>query len=672
MHALDWGIVGALLAVLFAAALYTRRFARSVSGFLAAERCGGRYLIATASAMAGTGVISLVYWFELHYEVGFAGVWWSSLTEPALIVIALSGWIVYRFRQTRAMTLAQFFEMRYSRNFRVFAGLVACGAGIINFGIFPAVGARFFIALCGLPAQVSVGGLEISTFALLMAGLLSTALVFTFLGGQIAVMLTDFLQGAFANLVFVVVIVFLLVMFRWEHIAEVLAAAPADRSLTHPFHIDASNEFDLWYFVIAVFVVFYTFNGWQGTQGYQCCAKDPHEAKMAGILYGWRFRVLLIITVVAPIAIHTLLQHPEFGEQAATVRQALESIEAPTPQQKATLQNQLRTPYALAAVLPMGLMGLLCAAMLAAFISTHDTYLHSWGSIFVQDVVLPFRKRPFTTRQHLWLLRLSILGVAIFVFLFSLLIKPTQFIAMFLAITGAVFVGGAGAVIIGGLYWKRGTAAGAWAAMLTGMTLSALGIAAKQTDTAVFVANVEDGASWFWSAGLYLKEGLTGQELTFWAIVLAVAAYVCVSLLTRDPHLDMDRLLRRGRYAVAGDESLAPRRPRNWAERLGIDREFTGGDKVVAAVSVGWPVVWTILFVVVTVWNLLAEWPDAWWLGFWRIWTWVFLGGALTITTWFTIGGFKDVRYLFRELRRRRADPRDDGRVTETLPGEVS
>ena len=46
------------------------------------------------------------------------------------------------------------------------------------------------------------------------------------------------------------------------------------------------------------------------------------------------------------------------------------------------------------------------AVMLAAFISTHDTYLHSWGSIFIQDVVLPFRKKPFAPRQQMWLLRL--------------------------------------------------------------------------------------------------------------------------------------------------------------------------------------------------------------------------------------------------------------------------
>ena len=56
--------------------------------------------------MAGLGVISLVYWFEMYYEAGFTAYWWGAMTEPALIVLALSGWVVYRFRQTRAMTLA--------------------------------------------------------------------------------------------------------------------------------------------------------------------------------------------------------------------------------------------------------------------------------------------------------------------------------------------------------------------------------------------------------------------------------------------------------------------------------------------------------------------------------------------------------------------------------------
>src|SRR5436190_20774351 len=103
LHLIDWLIVFGMIGLLLCAALYPSRHTTSVSAFLAANRCGRRYLIALALAMAGTGVTTLVYWFQIYYETGFPAYWWSSLTEPALIVIALSGWVVYRYRQTRAM-----------------------------------------------------------------------------------------------------------------------------------------------------------------------------------------------------------------------------------------------------------------------------------------------------------------------------------------------------------------------------------------------------------------------------------------------------------------------------------------------------------------------------------------------------------------------------------------
>ncbi len=90
MHAIDWLIVAGLLIVLLIGALSTRRHTRSVSAFLAANRCGGRYLISMANAMAGLGVISLVYWFEIYYEAGYTAYWWGAMTEPALIILALS------------------------------------------------------------------------------------------------------------------------------------------------------------------------------------------------------------------------------------------------------------------------------------------------------------------------------------------------------------------------------------------------------------------------------------------------------------------------------------------------------------------------------------------------------------------------------------------------------
>ena len=121
---LDWLIVAGLMATLTFAAITTKRYGNSVSGFLAANRCAGRYLISVAFNMAQLGVITLVWYFQQNYDVGFTSIWWSLMEGPALILMALSGWVIYRFRQTRAMTLAQFFERRYSKNFRVFAGLL--------------------------------------------------------------------------------------------------------------------------------------------------------------------------------------------------------------------------------------------------------------------------------------------------------------------------------------------------------------------------------------------------------------------------------------------------------------------------------------------------------------------------------------------------------------------
>jgi Na+/proline symporter len=436
---IDWWIVAGLVAVLTVAALRTRRHAQNVSGFLAANRCAGRYLISVAFNMAQLGVITLVWYFQQNYDVGWTSIWWQLMEGPAMIVIALTGWVIYRFRRTRALTLAQFFEMRYSKHFRVFAGVVAFLSGIINYGIFPGVAARYFIALCGLPEQLDLGIATVPTFASLMIALMGTALVFVFAGGQIAIMVTDFLQGVFSNVVFLAVIAFLLFTIPWGQFEDVLLGRvwqgewvtadtgltesgtqpPEGKSLIHPFKLGEEANFNVWYWLISVVVLFYGMRAWQGDQGYNAAARNPHEARMANILNGWRFRVLMLITIVLPLAIRVMLHHPDYVGTAEATQQALDGSVGwlgsdLAAEQGSALRSELRIPHGTAAVLPAGLLGLMGAAMLGAFISTNDTYLHSWAAIFVQDVVLPFRKRPLSTKAHLRLLRSAVFGVAVF------------------------------------------------------------------------------------------------------------------------------------------------------------------------------------------------------------------------------------------------------------------
>ena len=147
MHWIDWTIVGALWVVLVVTLVVCQRYVKSTADFLAANRCAGRYLLAITSGIAGIGAISVVANFEQNYVAGFAPIWWSFLSGPLGVIISITGWVYYRFRETRCLTMAQFFEVRYSRNFRVFCGMLGWFSGVLNYGIFPAVSVRFSITL---------------------------------------------------------------------------------------------------------------------------------------------------------------------------------------------------------------------------------------------------------------------------------------------------------------------------------------------------------------------------------------------------------------------------------------------------------------------------------------------------------------------------------------------
>lgn len=480
MHWIDWSIIIGLVLFVTWMAMRTKRYTKSVADFLAANRCAGRYLLGTAEGTAALGAISVIAQFEAFYAAGFAPGYWQAMAVPILLFVQLSGWVIYRYRATRAMTMSQFFEMRYSKRFRVFTGMIAWLAGVINFGIFPGVGARFFINYCGIPeiAVWQIGPFTVSvTLAVTMLALLGIALFFTFMGGQIAVLVTDFWQGFFTTIVATIIVFYLLWKFPWTIISEgaKLASVPG-KSLIDPFDIGQARDFNIWFFVITWFFVLYHYMAWQGQQGYNCSATTPHEAKMSKVVGALRSKMITMGFMLVPLCALVFMNHPDFVDGANEVRRHL----VETFPNNIRLQGQLRVPVVMAQIFPVGLLGAFAAAMLGFFISTHDTYLHSWGSIFIQDVLIPLRKKPLETKQHLKWLRISIIGVAIFIFLFSLLFPVQDYIYMFFAITGAFYLGGAGACIIGGLYWKRGTTAGAWTAMILGAILSLSSIIIQQ------------------------------------------------------------------------------------------------------------------------------------------------------------------------------------------------
>jgi SSS family solute:Na+ symporter len=634
--ALDWAILVSVYLAMAAGVFLLRPFMRSVADFLAAGRTAGRYMLSVAQGIAMLGAISIVGFLEQNFVAGFGLTWWGLSTAVVVLIVTVTGFVIYRFRETRCLTLAEFFERRYSRRFRIFMGMLAFVSGIVNFGIFPAVGARFFIHYIGLPASLHVAGIAVGTFPLVMVTLLATALLFVFQGGQVAVIVTDFVQGLFVNLVFLAITLYLLSIVSWDQILAALGTAPADASLVNPFRTSQVEDFNFWYFLIGTVGAVYVVMSWQGAQGYNASAKSAHEAKMGAVLSNWRAIPQTLFLLVVPVIAYTVLHHPDFAPQAARVGAMLGAAESET------IANQLRVPSVLTTLLPAGLLGAFGAVMLTAFLSTHDTYLHSWGSIFIQDVVMPFRKRPFGPEAHMRALRLSIAGVAVFIFLFSLLFQQSQYIFLFFAITGAIFAGGSGAVLIGGLYWRRGTAAAAWAAMLTGSTIAVSGILLHQ---------------------LFEDFPVNGQ--VFWGLAMAASSlvYVAVSLLGRGESFDLDGLLHRGSHAVPGEHPVEGRSPRRGLRALALGPEATRGDRAIYAVTYAWIGLWTLVFFAGTAWNLATDVSDAAWGRFWRIYIYAQAAAAAAVILWFTAGGIRDIRRMLADLGTARRDDSDDGWV---------
>jgi len=683
---LDWLIVFSVLGGMIYSVTRVKGLVKSVSDFLSAGRTAGRYVLSVSGGMAAIGAISIVNSLELGYVAGFAFSWWGFTSAFFLLLITVSGWVIYRFRSTRCLTLSQFFEKRYSRKFRIFTGMVAFIAGIINFGIFPAVGARFFIYFCGLPDAV----LGIPTFPLLMVLLLSISLFFVFTGGQVAVMIADFFQGIFVNVTIITIVLFLFFSLSWEQITYALEQTPINlakeeiielngqdkfktlsqeeknneieainnkyenSSRINPFKTSEVEDFNFIFFIIGLFGFMYAAMSWQGTQGYNSSAKSAHEAKMGSVLGIFRNLPIGLFFVFVPVAIYVYMNHPDFSEISATVQLSMNTLE------NETLQGQLRGPMLLSTILPTGLLGIFAAMMLAAFISTHDTYLHSWGSIFVQDVIMPFRKEPFDKDTHLKALRYSIFGVAVFIFLFSLLFQQNQKIALFFAITAAIFAGGSGAVIIGGLYWKRGTTAAAWTAMIIGAFIAVGGVIIKQIpDTWLYS---EETLSTIKSIIVNLKS-INGQ--VYWAIGMGSSSvsYILVSLLGKKNNFNLDKLLLRGKYANKEELNIINKNSGIGWKALGMGKEFTKNDKLIYILNYAWALGWILVFIIGTVYNLSNDVSNQTWMTFWKYYLLINIIMSVFCIIWFTWGGFKDLGIMMRKLENTERDHSDDGWV---------
>jgi SSS family solute:Na+ symporter len=647
MTGMDWAVVIAVLGLFVTMAALANRLTKSVSDYLVAGRCAGRYMLTIASGMEWIGAINIVAMVEVYYLGGFTAMWWVMLSTPFIVYMCVSGWGVYRYRETRSLTIAQFLETRYGRPVRLTAGILSWTAGMFNFGFFPLISARLFMSLIGLPARFQVPGLpgvEISTFVALAGLMVVLPLGFIVMGGHTSVMVSNFMQGLFTNIAAVIIVaVLFFTVFDWQEIsATMLANSKPDASLFNPLHASGTKDFNAWYFIIAIVGTWYGAMSNVPSQAFLGSGKTAHEQRMGYLLGQISWQGLLVFFMMLAICSFDLLNNPAHAATAAKVSAALATV----PEE---MHGKVQAAAALPYLLPAGLVGLFCAIMMAALISSHNGFMHAWGGVLLQDIILPFRKQPLEPKAHLLALRAAIVFVGLVAFFLSISYNPKQSILMLFAAVNSIWLGPAGAVMLGGLYWKKGTARAAMATLLAG---SLVGM--------VFFILQQGWPVWYANADFPIN----GQYCFLINILFSIALYVGISLLSREPDFKMDRMLHRGAYAAAG-EALPELRPTCWWQTIfGITPMFNRRDRITAYIIVGWFLFWLGTFIAGMTYGFLADPADAVWVRFWYVYLCLNFAVLVGTTLWLGIGGIKDVLALFKTMSGASRDDSDDGTVS--------
>lgn len=654
------------LAFVLGISVYLKRYMHSVADFLAANRCAGRYLICTALAETGSSVMLLITALEVFSKTGFSLNFWNTSRDIIFFFVAIFGLVVYRFRETRALTFHQFFEMRYSRGLRVFASFLAVFSGILNFGVQPAVGARFFVYFCNLPNTVTIASFTMPTFVIIMLVLMAISLYFALSGGQISVMITDCIEGVISGFFYIVVAIFIIGTISVTQMREALTSGVPGASFVDPFEISGRSDFNGIYILLSIGMSLYYYRGTAWQQGFAAAAKTAHEGRMAQILGNWRGYCYIAMSVLISIAAFTVLHHADFSKEQAMVQAGLDTIDYPQ------LRTQMSMPMALGAFLAPGVKGCLLAILLFGLLAAQGVQLHGHGSTILQDVIMPMRKKPFAPKEHVRWLRITVFCVAAFACTFSILFKPVDYLVMIVALIGAIYLGGIGFVVWGGLYWKRGTNAGAWTAMSIGAGLGVFFNIMQQ-----FWKPLAKWASGMAQPGGTIAEffaanpdhcPLNGIHLSAITAAVAGSSYIIVSLITCRHPFNLEKMLHRGKYKLEEPNVVEKPVRRNWLTKLlNIDENFTRGDKAITIGVVGWTLGLNLLAVGILLWTLfVGRLSEDWWFNYAMITSvWVSFVLAIFTTLWFTVGVWKDLRSLFRQLKSAKRVDTDDGTVVK-------
>jgi len=369
-------IVGIFFIGMLIIGLFSMKKIKDTSSYFVADRNGSTVTITgslLATIIGGSSTIGIA---GLGYSKGLVGAWWMLVGAIGLLI--LSFWLAKKVRNYAVFTLPEILERQYGGNtIKIIASIVIATAWL---GII----AGQIIAAGKILSVLWPGQLD-----LLMITATSVFILYTVLGGQYSILKTDLIQS-------IIIIAGLLICLILSISAAGGLTAMAAKLPESFFSFPVSDAFgwtDLLTFLLFVGAAYLV-----GPDIYSriFCSKSPDIAKKSTMLAAIAMIPIAFAITLTGITARVML--PEIPPESALPALVMNAI-------------------------PVGLNGLVIAALLAAVMSSADTCLLTTSTIIAADIINPVFKSTINEKSLLMITRIGVIIVGIISLLIALKLK---------------------------------------------------------------------------------------------------------------------------------------------------------------------------------------------------------------------------------------------------------
>ena len=433
MSNIDIFIICIYLLTIFSFGIIMRKNVTNFSNFMIANQ--NLPLSLGVTSMLGTelGLITVMYNSQtgaLQYFSAFhIGLFGFFVT----LTVGVSGFVVEKLRKLNIKSIPEFYGKRFGKKTRILGAFLLVIGGMLNMGIFLNIGAKFIQGVFGFESNDD-------SLKIIMLILLLVVLCYTMMGGMLSVIVTDYFQFVVLSFGLIFCVIFSIKTIGWNNIFSSVEAL--SNNPYNPF-VSKGTSYVFWQMVLA----FVSAVVWPTAITRALTLKNSELVKKQYLWSSISFLIRFMIPCFIGICAYIYFNSKNLN-----------------------IDTLMLMPRFLVEILPVGLLGLVIAGMLSAFMSTHDSYLLCWSTIITNDIIEPLSGKRLKSQLKINLSRFIILILGLYILYWGLFYKGTDSIWSYLGITGAIYFTGAITVLISGLYWKGASQTGAILALTGGLS----------------------------------------------------------------------------------------------------------------------------------------------------------------------------------------------------------